>query len=80
MTKANLLGPWVRRFLLEYLVSERNLARNTQCSYRDPFVCYFRCPSLGDKSPRCREMDASPICPSGFVTRTRDCSLCWWEA
>src|SRR5438552_9076654 len=44
MTKVNLLGPWVRRFLLEYLVSERNLARNTQRSYRDtlslllPFV------------------------------------------
>lgn len=35
MTKANLLGPWVRRFLLEYLVSECNLARNTQRSYRD---------------------------------------------
>jgi site-specific recombinase XerD len=39
-----LLGPWVRRFLLEYLVTERNLARNTQRSYRDtlclllPFV------------------------------------------
>lgn len=39
-----LLGPWVRRFLLEYLVAERNLARNTQTSYRDtltlllPFV------------------------------------------
>jgi len=30
-----LLGPWVRRFLLEYLVTERNLARNTQRSYRD---------------------------------------------
>ena len=29
------LGPWVRRFLLEHLVSERNLARNTQQSYRD---------------------------------------------
>lgn len=29
------LGPWIRRFLLEYLVSERNLARNTQHSYRD---------------------------------------------
>jgi integrase/recombinase XerD len=29
------LGPWVRRFLLEHLVGERNLARNTQCSYRD---------------------------------------------
>ena len=30
-----LLGPWVRRFLLEHLVAERNLARNTQVSYRD---------------------------------------------
>jgi integrase/recombinase XerD len=29
------LGPWVRRFLLEHLVGERNLARNTQWSYRD---------------------------------------------
>jgi integrase/recombinase XerD len=44
MTKASLLGTWVRRFLLEYLVSDRNLARNTQHSYRDtlrlllPFV------------------------------------------
>lgn len=30
-----LLSPWVRRFLLEYLVGERSLARNTQKSYRD---------------------------------------------
>jgi integrase/recombinase XerD len=35
MTKTSSLGPWVRRFLLEYLVSERNLTRNTQHSYRD---------------------------------------------
>jgi site-specific recombinase XerD len=35
MTDTNLLGPWVRRFLLEHLVGERNLARNTQQSYRD---------------------------------------------
>lgn len=35
MNDRNLLGPWVRRFLLEYLVAERNLARNTQVSYRD---------------------------------------------
>ena len=48
MTKANLLGPWVRPFLLEYLVSERNLARNTHRSYRDalslllPFVAQQR--------------------------------------
>jgi site-specific recombinase XerD len=44
MNDCTLLGPWVRRFLLEYLVTERNLAHNTQCSYRDaltlliPFV------------------------------------------
>jgi site-specific recombinase XerD len=44
MTDTALLGSWVRRFLLEHLVGERNLARNTQQSYRDtlrlplPFV------------------------------------------
>jgi site-specific recombinase XerD len=35
MTDTVLLGPWVRRFLLEHLVGQRNLARNTQQSYRD---------------------------------------------
>lgn len=35
MTETARLGPWVRRFLLEHLVGERNLARNTQHSYRD---------------------------------------------
>lgn len=35
MRDAALLGPWVRRFLMEHLVGERNLARNTQRSYRD---------------------------------------------
>jgi len=44
MAKTHLLGPWIRRFLLEYVVNERNLARNTQLSSRDtlrlllPFV------------------------------------------
>jgi site-specific recombinase XerD len=31
------LGPWLRRFLCEYIVTERNLARNTCKSYRDTF-------------------------------------------
>jgi integrase/recombinase XerD len=35
MKDKNLLGPWIRRFLLEHLVAERNLSRNTQASYRD---------------------------------------------
>ena len=44
MNDEALLGPWVRRFLLEHVVAERNLARNTQHGYRDalcqliPFV------------------------------------------
>lgn len=35
MGDRNLLGPWIRRFLLEHLVAERNFSRNTQLSYRD---------------------------------------------
>jgi integrase/recombinase XerD len=35
MRNPDLLGSWVRRFLLEYLVGERNFAENTRRSYRD---------------------------------------------
>lgn len=44
MNNRNLLGPWIRRFLLEHMITERNLSLNTQASYRDtltlllPFV------------------------------------------
>jgi site-specific recombinase XerD len=38
MTDVVLLGPWIRRFLLEHLVGERNLARHTQRSYRDTLL------------------------------------------
>ncbi|WP_198541095.1 site-specific integrase [Mesorhizobium sp. LCM 4577] len=38
MKNEMLLGPWVRRFLLEHLVAERNLSRNTQASYRDTLM------------------------------------------
>ena len=34
----HLLGPWLRRFLVEYLVTDRDLASNTQPSYRDTWV------------------------------------------
>ena len=46
MINSSSLGPWVRRFLHEYVVAERNLAVNTQKSYRDmltlllPFVVH----------------------------------------
>ena len=35
MADTSRLGPWVRRFLLEHLIKERNLSRGTQHSYRD---------------------------------------------
>ena len=41
---SSILGPWIRHFLLDHLVGECNLARNTRLSYRDalslllPFV------------------------------------------
>jgi len=40
------LGPWMKRFLLEYLISVKNLSRNTQQSYRDTFRLYL--PYLAD--------------------------------
>jgi len=41
MSDKNLIGPWVRRFLLEHLVGDLNLARNTQVSYRDTLTLLF---------------------------------------
>jgi integrase/recombinase XerD len=38
MTDRTSLGHWIRRFLLEYAVSERNLSPNTRASYRDMLV------------------------------------------
>src|SRR6185437_7150901 len=37
MKNTNYLSPWIKRFLTEYLISVRNLSRNTQKSYRDTF-------------------------------------------
>ena len=48
MSDNSLLGPWLRRFLDEYIVSERNLARNTQLSYRDTLVLLL--PFIADKA------------------------------
>jgi site-specific recombinase XerD len=35
MNDERALAPWIKRFLLEYLPTDRNFARNTQHSYRD---------------------------------------------
>lgn len=41
MTNRNLVAPWVRRFLLEHVVADLNLSRNTQASYRDALVLFL---------------------------------------
>jgi integrase/recombinase XerD len=42
MTDNHLLGPFVRRFLLEDVVADRNLTTNTQRSYRDSIRLLLR--------------------------------------
>ena len=48
MSDFRTLGPWLRRFLIEHIVTERNLARNTQRSYRDTFTLLL--PFIGTKA------------------------------
>ena len=48
MSDLRTLGPWLRRFLVEHIVTERNLARNTQKSYRDTFTLLL--PFIGAKA------------------------------
>jgi site-specific recombinase XerD len=40
--KPHPLGPFVRRFLLEHVVADRGLSRNTQKSYRDAIRLLLR--------------------------------------
>lgn len=48
MRNRDLLGHWVRRFLLEHLVADRNLSRNTQVSYRDTLTLFL--PFVGKRT------------------------------
>jgi integrase/recombinase XerD len=38
---SNLVAPWVRRFLVQYVIGERNYTPDTQCSYRDTFRLFL---------------------------------------
>lgn len=51
MPDHSLLGPWVKRFLMEHIVAERNLARNTQCSYRDMLYLLLPFAAATSKKP-----------------------------
>ncbi len=45
------LGPWIRRFLLEYLVGERYVAENTRRSYRDALALLIPFLATATKTP-----------------------------
>lgn len=80
MTDRNLLGPWIRRFLLEHLVTERNLARNTQLSYRDTLTLLLPFASVcaGVAIDRMSVQDLSPDTVRLFLSHLeleRDCSV-----
>ena len=75
-----LLGPWLRRFLLEHVVAERNLARNTQQGYRDglcqliPFIAKH----IGKSIDRLNVVDLSADLIRSFLADievTRRCSI-----
>ena len=79
MTDSTLLGPWVRRFLMEYLIGERNLALNTQKSYRDTLrlLLSFAARDAGKPVDGLQVIDLSSKRVRGFLLRLeteRTCS------
>lgn len=73
------LGPWIRRFLLEHLITDRNLSRNTQLSYRDTLVLLlpFMSKAQGKPVDRLTVEDLSPSLVRRFLEyleKERGCS------
>ena len=70
MRNRDILGPWVRRFLLEHLVADRNLSRNTQVSYRDTLTLFL--PFVGKETAtaidRLSVTDITPDHVRAFLT------------
>jgi len=79
MKDESLLGPWVRRFLLEHLVAERNLSHSTQASYRDTLMLLLPFVSRhgGGAIDRMTVEDLTPAIVRTFLDhleRDRQCS------
>lgn len=73
-------GYWIRRFLLEYLVHERGVSKNTQQSYRDTFCLFlpFVATQLKTAVDRLVIDDLSPSIVSNFLAhleQARSCSV-----
>jgi integrase/recombinase XerD len=79
MRSGTLIGPWIRRFLLEHLVTDRNLTRNTQASYRDTLLLLLPFLSKAQRKSADRLMieDLSPSRLRAFLQhleKQRGCS------
>jgi integrase/recombinase XerD len=80
MSEREFLGPWLRRFLVDYIVTERNLARNTRTSYRDTFslLLPFVSGKLRKPVDRLAVRDLTSALVLKFLTHLeddRDCSV-----
>ena len=73
-----MIGTWVRRFLIEHLVVERNLAHNTQRSYRDTFcqLMPFAAAYAGKVIDRLAIKDLSPEMVRRFLTHIENDRTC----
>lgn len=78
MNDTRLLGPWVRRFLLEYLISDRNLSVNTQKSYRDMLrlLLPFASKTAGKATDKILVEDLSESCVRNFLCTLGDKRRC----
>ena len=80
MSDPRTLGPWLRRFLAEYIVTERNLARNTQKSYRDTFTLLL--PFVGARTRKpvdrlaVQDLTARACCSSSPISRMTAAARC----
>jgi integrase/recombinase XerD len=74
------ISSWIKRFLLEYLISIRNLSKNTQQSYRDTFrlMLPFIASKIKKSIDKLLVEDISPDAIKAFLTdveTNRGCSL-----
>ena len=74
------LGYWIKRFLLEYIISIKNLSKNTQISYRDTFRLMLPCISKLIKK-KMEELLVEDITPDSVIfflsdlEKERKCSV-----
>jgi site-specific recombinase XerD len=80
MKTTSFVSGWIKRFLLEYLISIKNLSKNTQLSYRDTFRLLL--PFVAKKSKKSIDKllveEISPTIVKAFLSELeaeRNCSV-----